>query len=108
MVQLDENRFLTELGRMYERHKSSGSVWVTMKCSNGKPRSRTREYPREEYKCLVRAVAGKAGKGGKPGKKKEIATMVGTVQFPKFQQAMIVIMKANMDALKKKEKMRKA
>lgn len=102
MVQLEENRFLTELGRMYERHKSSGSVWVTMKCSNGKPRSRTREYPREEYKCIVRAVAGKASK------KKEIATMVGAAQYPKFQQAMVVIMKANMDALKKKEKKAKA
>jgi len=83
---------------MYERHKSTGTVWITMKCSNGKPRSRTREYPRQDYQCLVRAVA------GKKNKKKEIATMVPASQVPKFQQAMIVIMKANMDALKKREK----
>lgn len=100
MPQLDENRFLKELGRMYERHKSQGSVWITMKSSNNKPRSKTKEYPKEDYMCLVRAQA------GKKEKKREIATLVAAAQYPKFQQAMINIMKANMDALKKKEKIR--
>jgi GH24 family phage-related lysozyme (muramidase) len=36
------------------------------------------------------------------------ATLVAADRMAKFQQAMIVIMKANMDALKKKEKTRKA
>lgn len=153
MVQLDENKFLTELNKMYERHKTAGSVWVTMKSSNNKPRSKKTQYPQEDYKCLVRAVA------GKKDKKREIATLVaasqvsmlwaqagvctGSIckladgwnmlggcncgstdgkrefatlcwccplspQYAKFAQSMIVIMKANMDALKKKEKSKAA
>jgi signal recognition particle subunit SRP14 len=101
--QLDESRFLTELGKLYERNKAKGSVWITMKSSNNKPRTKSgRVYPQEDYKCLIRAVA------GKKEKKKVIATLVGADRMAKFQQAMIVIMKANMDALKKKEKTRKA
>lgn len=74
MVQLDENKFLTELNKMYERHKTAGSVWVTMKSSNNKPRSKKTQYPQEDYKCLVRAVA------GKKDKKREIATLVAASQ----------------------------
>lgn len=103
MVQLDENRFLAELGKMYERHKAMGSVWVTMKCSNNKPRRSSKGGEQTEgYGCLVRAVA------GKKEKKREIATLVQAAQYAKFQQSMILIMKANMDALKKKEKSKAA
>ncbi|GAX85049.1 hypothetical protein CEUSTIGMA_g12469.t1 [Chlamydomonas eustigma] len=101
MVQLDENRFLTELNKMYERSKTVGSVWITMKTSNNKPRSKKTEYPLEDYKCLVRAVS------GKKEKKRDIATLVPAASYLKFQQSMITIMKANMDALKKKEKIKK-
>jgi hypothetical protein len=33
MPLLEEGPFLTELNKLYERHKTSGSVWVTMKRS---------------------------------------------------------------------------
>lgn len=88
MVQLDENRFLTELGKMFERTKEKGSVWITMKSSNNKPRSTKRTYPEEDFKCLVRAVSS----GGKD-KKREIATLVPAQAILKFQQSMTTIMK---------------
>ena len=88
MVQLDVNRFLTELGKMFERTKEKGSVWITMKSSNNKPRSTKRTYPEEDYQCLVRAVSS----GGKD-KKREIATLVPAQAIMKFQQSMTTIMK---------------
>ena len=33
MVQLANDPFLNELGKMYERSKDKGTVWVTMKRS---------------------------------------------------------------------------
>ena len=59
-----------------------------MRSSNNKPRSKTRKYPDEDYKCLVRAVL-----SGKKGKKKEICTLVPVQSFLKFQQSMTTIMK---------------
>mmetsp|Transcript_5797 Transcript_5797/g.12807 ORF Transcript_5797/g.12807 Transcript_5797/m.12807 type:complete len:107 (+) Transcript_5797:43-363(+) len=102
MVQLEENKFLTELNKLFERHKTVGSVWITMKRSNNKPRGKKTDPSSADYKCLVRAVA------GKKDKKREIATLVSASQYLKFQQSMTVIMKAHMDALKKKEKVKHA
>ncbi len=94
MVQLDENRFLNELGKLFDRAKASGSVWITMKSSNNKPRSKSRTYPEAEYGCLVRAVAsGTRTEGGKRTKKREIATLVPAASMSKFQQSMSVILK---------------
>ena len=33
MVKLEIDRFLTELHKLYERNKTKGTVWVTMKRS---------------------------------------------------------------------------
>lgn len=101
MVQCDENRFLSELTKMFERNKTHGSVWISMKRSNNKPRSSKKPSKPEDYMCIVRAQA------GKKEKKREISTLVSADKYPKFQTSMTLIMKANMDALKKKEKAKK-
>lgn len=88
MVHLDENRFLNELTKMFEKTKDKGSIWITMKSSNGKPISKKQSYPEDDYQCLVRAVA-----GGKKDKKREISTLVPAHAMLKFHQSMNVIMK---------------
>lgn len=95
MGYLDPDPFLNELNKMYERNKSSGSVWITMKRSDLKPRkSKTRDEDVAEYKCLVRANDGK----------RHVSTTVSASQYLKFQQSVMVIFRAHMDALKRKEK----
>eukprot|EP00798_Chlamydomonas_sp_ICE-L_P024637 gene24637-10259_t len=98
MVQCDENRFLTELSKLFERNKTVGSVWISMKRSNNKPRKSKNPSKPEDYMCIVRAQA------GKKEKKREISTLVSAAQYPKFQNSMTLIMKASMDVLKKKAK----
>jgi signal recognition particle subunit SRP14 len=88
MVRLDENRFLTELTKMFDKTKENGSIWITMKKSNDKPISKKKAYPEEDYQCLVRAVV-----GGKKDKKREITTLVPAGAMLKFHQSMNVIMK---------------
>jgi signal recognition particle subunit SRP14 len=98
MVLLEPDPFLNELNKLYERNQKSGTVWVTMKRTNLKPRNtRKEESKKAEYKCLIRANDGK----------KHISTTVGASQYAKFSQSVIVIMKAHMDGLKKKEKEKK-
>lgn len=82
---------------MYERNKDSGSVWVTVKRSTLKSR-RSKTESAAEPKCLVRANDGK----------RHVSTTVAPSQFMKFQQSMMVIFKAHMDALKRKEKVKPA
>eukprot|EP00967_Tisochrysis_lutea_P120079 scaffold196582_cov25-Tisochrysis_lutea.AAC.2 len=96
---------------MYERHASKGTVFITMKRSNLKPRKVTftcvptfvpRAFlrntlsqtkcdlqtkkappPPEDYRCLIRAGDGK----------KTISTTVPTTQHAKFANSINVIMK---------------
>ena len=96
---LDTDPFLNELNKMYERQKGSGTVWVTMKRTDMKPKkSKAKDKVRDptECKCLIRASDGK----------RHISTCLIPAQQVKFQQAMNVIMKAHMDALKKREKVK--
>ncbi|MEW5299907.1 MAG: hypothetical protein WDW38_002730 [Sanguina aurantia] len=108
MVLLDNGPWLNELGKLYERNKASGTVWVTMKRSSMKnlckkntnkrgpcsERPQLAPPPTTNLVCLVRANDGK----------KHISTTVTMAQHAKFQLSVALIMKANMDALKKKEK----
>ena len=63
MVLIENENFLTELTKFYQRTKTEGTVIVTMKRYDGrtKPISRntkkTKPVPPEpnEYKCLMRA-----------------------------------------------------
>lgn len=106
MVLLENGPWLNELGKLYERNKASGTVWVTMKRSSMKnqcKRNKNKRAPSDRpaapappitLVCLIRANDGK----------KHISTTVTMAQHAKFQLSVALIMKANMDALKKKEK----
>ncbi|KAK9908809.1 hypothetical protein WJX75_003183 [Coccomyxa subellipsoidea] len=95
MLQLDPDRFLNELGRLFERAKAKkNTVSVTLKRSNLKPRKTRNPDPAAEYVCLVRATDGK----------RKISTTLNAKEYARFQESYGTILKAHMDALKKREK----
>lgn len=104
MVLLENEQFLTELTRFYERAKQSGTVLTSMKRYDG----RTKPHPRAgskravaaeqdiadvDYKCLLRASYGS----------RKIRTVVQSRDMNKFQQQYSLLMRAYIE-LKKKEK----
>lgn len=99
MVLLENDTFLTELTKLFQKGKHGKSVQLTMKKYDGrtKPKPRPdRPQPPEptEHKCLIRVVLGN----------KKISTVVNQKDVNKFQLAYASVLKANMDGLKKKEK----
>jgi signal recognition particle subunit SRP14 len=104
MVKLENDQFLNELNRMFERSKSKGSVSLSMKRTNMKSRRSKQmketeaDVSAEEYVCLVRASDGK----------KKASTAVHAKDYFKFQGSYSTILKAHMDGLKKKEKVKTA
>ncbi|CAL5222481.1 g4853 [Coccomyxa viridis] len=94
MVQVDTGRFLNELGRLFEKAKAKDSVRVTLKRSNLKPRKSKKPNEEAQYVCLVRATDGN----------KKISTTVTAKDYSRFQESYATILKAHMDALKRKEK----
>eukprot|EP00850_Spirogloea_muscicola_P005603 SM000026S08852 [mRNA] locus=s26:32171:33333:- [translate_table: standard] len=96
-VLLDPDPFLTELTRLYDRTRAAGTVWVTFKRSTLSPKKREREAadaPAESFRCLVRATDGK----------KKISTSISAKEQARFQAAYATVLRAHMDALKKREK----
>ncbi|XP_050404518.1 signal recognition particle 14 kDa protein [Patella vulgata] len=94
---LENDAFLSELTRMFQRSKNSGSVSITMKRWDGhnKPKPRTGNPPEPtEYKCLFRATA----------RNKKISTVVSQKDVTKFQMAYCTLLKGNLVALKRGEK----
>lgn len=107
MVLLENEQFLTELTRFYEKAKQSGTVLTSMKRYDG----RTKPNPRagskraaalaaqaesgesHDYKCLIRASMGS----------RKIRTVVQSRDMNKFQQQYSLLMRAYIE-LKKKEK----
>jgi signal recognition particle subunit SRP14 len=101
MVLLENEQFLTELTKLYQKAKQAGTVSVTMKRYDG----RTKPIPRnqkksqagppepQEYKCLMRANMGS----------KKISTVVSAKDVNKFQVAYSNLIRGNIE-LKKKEK----
>lgn len=98
MVLLASDPFLNELNKMFERSKNKGSIFLTMKRTNMKPRKskKPNTAKEEDYMLLVRASDGK----------KHVSTTINASQYAKFSQSFNIIMKAHMDALKKKEKVK--
>lgn len=97
MVLLENDTFLTELTKMFQKSRNTGTVTLTMKRYDG----RTKPKPRKgghvepvEYKCLVRASLGN----------KKLSTVVNQKDVNKFQMAYTNLLKGNMDGLKKKDK----
>lgn len=97
MVALEPDPFLNELGKLFERNKKTGSLSVTMKRTNMKSRNARKPDPDAEYKCLIRATDGK----------KKITTEIGSKEQGRFQNSYSTILRAHMDALKKREKSKK-
>ncbi|NXW06296.1 SRP14 protein, partial [Fregetta grallaria] len=91
-------QFLTELTRLFQKCRTSGSVFITLKKYDG----RTKPVPRKGHvesfepadnKCLLRATDGK----------KKISTVVSdNIGLERF--AYSNLLRANMDGLKKKDK----
>uniref|UniRef100_A0A8C7EAW5 Signal recognition particle 14 kDa protein n=1 Tax=Nothoprocta perdicaria TaxID=30464 RepID=A0A8C7EAW5_NOTPE len=90
--------FLTELTRLFQKCRTSGSVFITLKKYDG----RTKPVPRKGHadsfepadnKCLLRATDGK----------KKISTVVSDTLLL-APQAYSNLLRANMDGLKKKDK----
>ncbi|KAJ8044553.1 Signal recognition particle 14 kDa protein [Holothuria leucospilota] len=100
MVLLDNENFLGELTKLFQKNRSSGSVSITMKQYYGQtkpqPKNTTRQSLSEasEHKCLVRSSDGK----------KKISTVISSRDITKFQMAYANLLKTNMDGLKKRDK----
>jgi signal recognition particle subunit SRP14 len=98
MVRLESGKFLTELNRLYDTNRDTGSVFITMKRTNEKSR-KGKDKNQGEYKCLVRAT---------DGRHKKISTIVPLKDLEKFKDSFGTILKAKMDGLKKRERKRKS
>uniref|UniRef100_A0A914VJ97 Signal recognition particle 14 kDa protein n=1 Tax=Plectus sambesii TaxID=2011161 RepID=A0A914VJ97_9BILA len=110
MTLLDNDHFLTELGKMFQRSRmgGAGSVSITMKRYDGhtKPRART-----ESTSSGSHNLSGGGGSSGEPkcllrvkhGSKK-ISTVINPKDVNKFQLAYANLLKLNMDNLKKRER----
>lgn len=99
-MRLENDGFLTELTKMYERNKASGTVWVTVKRSalrrlpkrgeRPPPEVVLDSTPGSEWVFLVRATDGK----------RKISTSVENAKGERFNKSMTTIQKAYMDGLK--------
>ncbi|XP_062413202.1 signal recognition particle 14 kDa protein [Pungitius pungitius] len=103
MVLLENDSFLTELTRLFQKCRTSGSVVITLKKYDGRTKPTPRKGHAESFepvdnKCLVRASDGK----------KKISTVVTTKEVIKFQMAYSNLLRAHMDGLKKKDKKSKS
>jgi signal recognition particle subunit SRP14 len=117
MVRCDLDGFLSQLHKLYERNKASGTVWVTMKRSAlrrgphapssappapGDAGAARKRAPKpqppirdDECVCLVRATDGK----------RKISAEVGPAQLAKFKASYQLLLRAHAgEGLKKREK----
>ncbi|CAG9540197.1 unnamed protein product [Cercopithifilaria johnstoni] len=100
MTLLDNDHFLVELAKLFQKCRTSNqhTITITLKHYDG----RTKPYPRNEAQqslkgedlCLFRVKLGD----------KKISTVVHAKEVNKFQLAYAGILKANMDNLKKRER----
>ncbi|XP_026312335.1 signal recognition particle 14 kDa protein-like [Piliocolobus tephrosceles] len=102
MVLLESEQFLTELTRLFQKCRTSGSLYITLKKYDGRtkpiPKKGTVEgFEPADNKCLLRATDGK----------KKISTVVSSKEVSKFQMAYSNLLRANMDGLKKRDKKNK-
>ncbi|KAI8807646.1 signal recognition particle, SRP9/SRP14 subunit [Cladochytrium replicatum] len=110
MKELDNDVFLVALGKQFEKTKTKGTVYITMKrFAFEKKRQLKRELgnmptedelsnPDFDYPCLIRAVCGN----------EKMSTKVLPENTDKFLEKYAIITRAHMDSLKKKEKTKKA
>ncbi|KAF5300546.1 hypothetical protein FQR65_LT09167 [Abscondita terminalis] len=99
MVLLENDLFLSELTKFFQKSRSSGSVVMTFKRYDGRDKPLPREgkppLPEpQEHMCLIRAKF----------RTKKIATVIHQKDINKFQVAYSNLLKGNMDGLKKLKK----
>ncbi|XP_012255353.1 signal recognition particle 14 kDa protein [Athalia rosae] len=103
MVLLENDVFLVELTRLFDKSRLSGSVVLTMKRFDGHdkpvPRKGRPALPTPtEFLCLVRASL----------RSKKISTVIHSKDVNKFQQAYWSLFKANINGLRKLKKTKSA
>ncbi|RUS19285.1 signal recognition particle, SRP9/SRP14 subunit [Endogone sp. FLAS-F59071] len=111
MTILDNDAFLTQLTRCFEKSKKAGTLYITMKRQPVKPPKKSKKNADKdtpmpdastdddsEHPCLVRAVV----------KNTKISTLVQASDADRFQFAYGNIIKVHMDSLKKKDRKAKA
>lgn len=96
MGRFEPDKFLTELHKLYERNKDTGTVYLTMKRTNEKPRKSKQDHSALPLKCLLRATDGK----------RKISTIISGKELPRFQDAYTTILRAHTDSLKKRERVK--
>ncbi|RLU18515.1 hypothetical protein DMN91_008872 [Ooceraea biroi] len=103
MVLLENDTFLAELSKLFDKSRLSGSVTLTFKRFNGHnkpvPRKGRASLPTPtEYLCLVRASL----------RSRKISTVIHSKDVNKFQQAYWNLLKTNISGLKKLKKTKSA
>ncbi|XP_050295794.1 signal recognition particle 14 kDa protein [Anthonomus grandis grandis] len=101
MVLLENDAFLLELPKLFQKAKVDGSVTITFKRYDGRdkpiPRAGKPPLPEpKEHMCLVRAKF----------RSKKIATIVHQKDINKFQVTYSGLLKSTYDGLKKLKKMK--
>jgi len=99
MVLLENDTFLSELTKLFQKARVNGSVTMTFKRYDGHDRPKPREgrppLPEpQEHMCLIRAKS----------RTKKIATVIHQKDINKFQVAYSNLLKGNLDGLKKLKK----
>ena len=102
MVQLDEARFLSELTKLFQATRDAGSLTITHKRLQQRPKRNqgddaTVETAPARFGVLVRAKT----------EKKKLSTVVNGADLVKFQAQLAAVVRANASALKKKERAKK-
>ncbi|KAK9702185.1 Signal recognition particle 14kD protein [Popillia japonica] len=99
MVLLENDAFLNELTKLFQKARNTGSVTMTFKRYDGhtKPKPRPGRPPlpeSQEHMCIVRAKS----------RTKKISTVIHQKDINKFQVAYSSLLKGNLDGLKKLKK----
>ncbi|XP_067938995.1 signal recognition particle 14 kDa protein-like [Watersipora subatra] len=107
MPRLENDKFLSELTKLFQTAETSGNVVLTMKTYDGRtkpvPRKSSKAPKRKrvpseqhsepaEHQCLIRAAKGN----------KKISTVVLHKEVNRFQLAYANLLRGNMTGLKKK------
>lgn len=94
---LDQDAFMSELAKLHDKRKLSGSVWISMKRVCRDVRT-AKKQPIEGPVCLVRATDGK----------KKISCAVLAKDSIRFQLGLMDVVRAHTGALKAKPKKTRA
>ncbi|KAL3315291.1 Dimethyladenosine transferase 1, mitochondrial [Cichlidogyrus casuarinus] len=98
-MKLDNDAFLVQLGKMFTKTRTSGSVFINMKRYDGRTKPIPRNLPKnttvsKNYSCLIRASNSKT----------KISTVVSSENMDTFSSSYSNVLKINIDGLKKRDR----